>query len=625
MISAGFFQDSSTGKWLAGEIDSEQYLSDIGWECSPEFREIDGQLLHKHLWTPKLWGSWKHEEHILVLEARALNKALNRVALTKFGKNIRQLMLVDSMSVALRFDRCRSRSFKLLKQVRRYASTCLARNIDPHVRWIPSELNSADEPSRIDASEPSKTLFGQIPVRRNVQTAEEIKNLGATRRDSIFEGKEAPIPSTGQSEREAPINEPSTDPREDISEVKAPYETNGNHTHGFEDSGFEPDQEGEATSESNQFGQFQFINLSGGQEEREEFDPQKQTPLEEVCGRGNGSRQSRLVIAGEEGYRKGGFPLLHHRVCGVHSLCPQEWPQSSSSTSGGCGNDQVHEPSLSSGSSITPRRQTVGSLHASPSRVQPVWIKPIAPCLSSSERLEKVGSGQLTEGLSFGSVGCHSSGVGSYGFCEDGTFHYDPPFSLHPAKRADPLQDSVIGSSYFPGDRSLVTSPAPGGAQGQIKDRGVRRQHSVRLSLFEALGLGAIHGAQKATKRKAVVGLRLSELLPDFHAGCKEASVGDHPLQYEALRPINRQGQKCSPIVGGAEAGKMEKSQKRDSLREVSKVSSQFQSVPHQSTKALPARRDTSRGCDAGPYQTAYVADLFAGKGGVAHQCRRLG
>jgi len=123
LTAAGFFQDSATGRWLAGEIDSEQYLTDVGWQCSPDFKEIDGQLLHKHLWTPKLWGTWKHEEHILVLEARALNKALDRVACSRFGKNIRQLMLVDSMSVALSFDRCRSRSFKLLKQVRRYAAT----------------------------------------------------------------------------------------------------------------------------------------------------------------------------------------------------------------------------------------------------------------------------------------------------------------------------------------------------------------------------------------------------------------------------------------------------------------------------------------------------------------------
>ena len=58
LTAAGFYQESSTGRWLAGEIDSQKYLDEVGWECSPFFKEIDAQLLHKHLWTPKLWGTW---------------------------------------------------------------------------------------------------------------------------------------------------------------------------------------------------------------------------------------------------------------------------------------------------------------------------------------------------------------------------------------------------------------------------------------------------------------------------------------------------------------------------------------------------------------------------------------
>ena len=165
LSAAGFHQDVPTGKWLAGKIDSEEYLKSIGWEVSEGFPEIDARRLHRFLWTPRMWGTWKYQEHILILEARALNKALDRVALTKYGKNIRQLLLVDSMSIALSFDRCRSRSFKLLRQIRRFAGTCLARNIDPHVRWIPSELNSADEPSRVEATEASKTLIDSIPLK----------------------------------------------------------------------------------------------------------------------------------------------------------------------------------------------------------------------------------------------------------------------------------------------------------------------------------------------------------------------------------------------------------------------------------------------------------------------------
>ena len=46
------------------------------------------------------------------------------------------------------FDRCRSKNFELLKQIRVFASYVLARNLKPTVRWVPSEFNNSDEPNR---------------------------------------------------------------------------------------------------------------------------------------------------------------------------------------------------------------------------------------------------------------------------------------------------------------------------------------------------------------------------------------------------------------------------------------------------------------------------------------------
>jgi hypothetical protein len=53
-------------------------------------------------------------------------KSLKRVALSRFAKDIRQLLLVDNMAVALCFDRFRSRKYRLLRQIRRYSSYLLA-------------------------------------------------------------------------------------------------------------------------------------------------------------------------------------------------------------------------------------------------------------------------------------------------------------------------------------------------------------------------------------------------------------------------------------------------------------------------------------------------------------------
>jgi hypothetical protein len=127
-----------------GVIDTNDH-----WERVSDFPEVPSDLLVFKLWKPCLWGAWQFEEDILVLEARALVKGMRRFARTIFGRNVRQLFLVDNMSVCLAFDRSRSRSFRLLIQIRRFRAYCFVRHIKAVVRWIPSEYNAADIPSRI--------------------------------------------------------------------------------------------------------------------------------------------------------------------------------------------------------------------------------------------------------------------------------------------------------------------------------------------------------------------------------------------------------------------------------------------------------------------------------------------
>ena len=99
-------------------------------------------------------------------------KSLRRIALSTFGYDVRQLLLTDNMSVCLAFDRSRARNHSLLIQIRRFASYCLARNISCTVRWVPSELNSADHPSRLNSEESSKTLAHVIPAIRRPAAGE---------------------------------------------------------------------------------------------------------------------------------------------------------------------------------------------------------------------------------------------------------------------------------------------------------------------------------------------------------------------------------------------------------------------------------------------------------------------
>lgn len=81
-------------------------------------------------------------------EARALLLGVRRICRghKHHGKHV--VILVDSLAVALAVDKGRSSTPGISVVVRRIASLVLAAGIYLHVRWLPSELNSADSPSR---------------------------------------------------------------------------------------------------------------------------------------------------------------------------------------------------------------------------------------------------------------------------------------------------------------------------------------------------------------------------------------------------------------------------------------------------------------------------------------------
>lgn len=114
----------------------------------PSFPEIDSRLLHRSLWKVAKYGRWTFEEGILVREARALLFGLRRGARCRPVRDKRLLFLTDNMSVCLAFARSRARNFGLLVQIRKWHAYCFARNLKCTIRWIPSELNASDAPSR---------------------------------------------------------------------------------------------------------------------------------------------------------------------------------------------------------------------------------------------------------------------------------------------------------------------------------------------------------------------------------------------------------------------------------------------------------------------------------------------
>ena len=61
----------------------------------------------------------------------------------------------------------------MLVQIRRFCAYCLARNLKPAIRWIPSELNNADEGSRLcQGVLPSKLFTDRIQAEWGVPGGE---------------------------------------------------------------------------------------------------------------------------------------------------------------------------------------------------------------------------------------------------------------------------------------------------------------------------------------------------------------------------------------------------------------------------------------------------------------------
>ena len=110
--------------------------------------EIKPEVMQSDQWHEVFAVHMHHPEHITLLEGRGIVAALRQKLRAKdqFGK--KHLHLNDNMSMVLLCSKGRSGAFPMLRICRRICALLIASNSSLSTRWIPSELNVADAPSR---------------------------------------------------------------------------------------------------------------------------------------------------------------------------------------------------------------------------------------------------------------------------------------------------------------------------------------------------------------------------------------------------------------------------------------------------------------------------------------------
>lgn len=113
------------------------------------FPEVPLDVTEPSAWQTKLMGRWSNTgEHITVKEGRALVLAIKRLTRSSSSRGQRHLVLLDSFALCMAVNKGRACNFKMLRCMQQLSALCLAGGFSVRVRWVPSERNVADGPSR---------------------------------------------------------------------------------------------------------------------------------------------------------------------------------------------------------------------------------------------------------------------------------------------------------------------------------------------------------------------------------------------------------------------------------------------------------------------------------------------
>ena len=224
-FQAAGFRLGDDGQWTAAKegLEDEEpadepvgrYSKEGQWFIDDRFPQVPYEELDERKWEVVMAQPWRRAgESIFVYEARALLSGLECVVSKEIKCDVRCLSLVDSMGGALSFPRRRSRHVTVLTIIRRFSAMCMSLGVRCSIRWIPTEVKIADEPSRrFDKLESFKSnVFSKVAVQVQDCPIKQSSREEATPRpaaaDYIAAKSSADVPVCRPERRAAPEPEP---------------------------------------------------------------------------------------------------------------------------------------------------------------------------------------------------------------------------------------------------------------------------------------------------------------------------------------------------------------------------------------------------------------------------------
>lgn len=140
------------------------------FQLNQEFENVSKDISTSSDWDFQFASRMKMPEAITVIEGRATVQSIRHKCRSMRHFNKRHVHLGDNLGMVLAFDRGRAKAIPLLLCCRRAAAFSIATATQFHHRWIPSEWNAADGPSRqYECRSEEKTECSKTVRKKTIQ------------------------------------------------------------------------------------------------------------------------------------------------------------------------------------------------------------------------------------------------------------------------------------------------------------------------------------------------------------------------------------------------------------------------------------------------------------------------